>query len=115
MFLCQVSFAKRTFKFRKVISWVYPITKDKFKNLVEIIQESVKIDKIASYGIMPWSTVLMIGKQFINLNSFLDVQCILSNFRQKCMHLFCLTCIFVFVFSLRLGYQPGQAWSKYIW
>ena len=49
-FLPHVSFVQRIFKFRKVISCVYPTVWDEFKNLIQIIRTSV-IDKIASYNI----------------------------------------------------------------
>ena len=113
-FLPHVSFAKRNFKFRKVISCVYPAMWGEFKNFIQIIRTSV-VDKIVGYIILHWSILLLEGNQFINLNSFPDIRCILSNFRQKSKHLFFIICIFFFVLTWKLGYQAGQTYSKYGW
>ena len=44
----QISFVKMTFKFRKVISCVYPAICGRIQNFIQIIRTSV-IDKIAGY------------------------------------------------------------------
>ena len=43
---------------------------------------------------MYWLTILLVSKQFINLNSSSDIWCILSNLRLKRMHFFFALFIF---------------------
>ena len=73
-----------------------------FKNFIQIIKTWVT-DKIVSYSIYAL-IILLVGKQFIELNSFSDIECILANFRQKRTYLFFMICILFFIFPVRLGY-----------
>ena len=66
-FLSHVCFAKRIFKFRKVISCAYPSMWGKFKTFIQIIRASVT-DKIVRYSIYA-PTHSLVGKQFIDLKS----------------------------------------------
>ena len=77
-FLSHVCLAERIFKFRKVISCANPIMWGKFKNFIQIIRINV-IDKIVGYSIYALINPLLEGNKFINLNSFSDIWCILSN------------------------------------
>ena len=82
---------------------------NKFENFIQIIRTSA-IDKIVGYNsIYALITFLLEGNQFINPNSSSDISCILSNLRQKRMHLFCIIYVFFFIFSLGLGHQAGHA------
>ena len=52
------------------------------------------------------------GNQLIVSNSFWDICDILSNCRQKRMHLFCEVWILFFSFLERLGYHAEQEYAK---
>ena len=71
---------KRIFKFSKFIFCVYHKMLGEFKNFIQIIKTWVT-DKIVSYSIYAL-IILLVGKQFIKLNSFSDIECILANFRR---------------------------------
>ena len=51
----------------------------------------------------------LMGNQLIISNSFWDVSDILSNCRQKEMHLFCEVWVLLFSFLKRLGFCAEQA------
>ena len=65
--MSNVCFAKRIFKFRKVISCAYPIMWGKFKGFIQIIRASA-ISKAAGYSIFAMINPLLVIKQFIDLN-----------------------------------------------
>ena len=89
-----------------------------FRN-VEQIQKFLSDDKDRRYWtnlnvifLIHWSTLLLVGNQFINLKFSSDMWYILSNLRQNLMHLFCIICIFFFVFSVRV---PGWTCVIKMW
>ena len=69
--LFHVSFAKRIFKFRNVMSFAYATMWDKFRNFI-LIKTSV-INKIVGYSIHARINPFTVGNQFINLNSSSDI------------------------------------------
>ena len=101
-FLSHVSLAKRIIKLRRVISSAYPTVWGEFKNLIQIIRTSV-IDKIVDYSIYA------LINPFTGAETIYQSKLILSNFRQKRMHLFLIICISFFIFPLRLEYQAEHA------
>ena len=54
-----------------------------------------------------------VGNQFTGLKSARGICCVLFNLRQKRIYLFCIVCIFLFLFCVRFDYQAVHAWSKY--
>ena len=58
------------------------------------------------------SNLLKTGNQFKSLNSLWDIVDILSNWRQKRIHLFCIAWSFFFSFCVKFGYHAKHAYSK---
>ena len=93
MFVLQ----KDILSFANFFLCVYSTMWSKFKNFFQIVITSVLTNFNVSMFIH-WSTLLLLGNQFINLKSSSDMWCISSSLGQNLTHLFCMIWISFFVF-----------------